>query len=367
MDQFLIGIGILVILSALLASLIEIASKFLADYGQCKIIINEQKELLVAGGRTLLSTLVDEKIFIPSACGGRGTCGYCKVRVIEGGGPVLPTETPYLSDQELQDHVRLSCQVKVRNDMAIWIPEEIFLIKEYVARVESIEPLTPRIKALHLRISDPPEGISFKPGQYVQMEVPKYKLTKAPEYRAYSIASPADRYQELELVITKVPEGAVSTYVHEFLRQGEELKLSGPYGEFYLRPSEREILFIATGSGLAPILSMLDQLAKESSTKKITLFFGARTKSDLYHIEKLEAYKQKLANFEYVLTLSRPTEKDEWKGEKGRVTDLIKRYVPENPPFDVYMCGAPQMVESCKKLLLDKGIPEQRMFYDTFD
>ena len=367
MQEFLIGIGALVVLAGILAAFLELADRFLADYGERQITINQEKQVTVQGGKSLLAALMDEKIFIPSACGGRGTCGYCKVKVLEGGGPVLPTETPYLTKEDLENHVRLSCQVKVRNDLVIWIPEEIFLVKEYVARVASVEPLTPRIKALKLEILEPTEGITFKPGQYVQLEVPKYELTKGPEYRAYSIASSARKRHELELVITKVPEGAVSTYVHDFLKQGDTLRLSGPYGDFYLRPSERDILFIATGSGLAPILSMLDQLASEGGERKVTLFFGARTRKDLYYEDRIERIQDSLPQFNYIFSLSRPTEEDRWEGEKGRVTNLIEKYVDQGAQLDVYMCGAPQMVESCKKLLLKKGIPEEQMFYDTFD
>lgn len=354
-------------IAALLALLLEIADSYLADYGERRIVVNEQKDMVVEGGKPLLFTLMEQGIFIPSACGGKGTCSYCKVQVHEGGGPVLPTETPYLSPEELKTDVRLSCQVKVKNDLKIEIPEELFLVKEYRVRVERMEDLTPAIRGLHLRIIEPEEGIAFKAGQYVQLEVPKYKRTSGPEYRAYSISSDADRHDRLELVITRVPEGAVTTYVHEYLKEGEELRATGPYGKFYLRESDRDILLIATGSGMAPIKSILHQLANHGIQRKATFFFGARTKSDLYYVDQFEAWEKTIPEFRFIPVLSRPTEEDRWQGEKGRVTDLIGKHLPDNPAVDVYICGAPPMVESCVALLSKKGVPEDRIFYDKFE
>jgi Na+-transporting NADH:ubiquinone oxidoreductase subunit F len=353
-------------IAALLALFLEIADSYLADYGEKKILVNEQKSLSVEGGRPLLSTLMGQGIFIPSACGGKGTCSYCKVKVLEGGGPVLPTETPYLSPKELNDHVRLSCQVKVKDNLKIEIPEELFLVKEYRIKVESIRDLTPEIKSIRLSILSPEEGIAFKAGQYVQFEVPKYKLTSGPEYRAYSISSDAAEHHSLDLVITKVPQGAVTTYVHDFLKEGETLRSTGPYGNFYLRNSNRDILFIATGSGMAPVRSMLYQVEREQSPRKVQFFFGARTQKDLYYQEELLAWEKKLPDFKYVPTLSRPLEEEPWQGEKGRVTSLIEKYIPEGAGIDVYICGSPAMVDSCVEILKKKKIPEDRIFFDKF-
>jgi Na+-transporting NADH:ubiquinone oxidoreductase subunit F len=263
--------------------------------------------------------------------------------------------------------VRLSCQVKVKDNLKIEIPEELFLVKEYLVRVESLRDLTPEIKSVRLRILWPEEGITFKAGQYVQFEVPKYKLTSGPEYRAYSICSDASEHQSLELVITKVPQGAVTTYVHEFLHEGEELRATGPYGKFYLKDSDRDILFIATGSGMAPIKSMLHQVEHEQMRKEVQFFFGAKTVKDLYYQEELRAWEKKLPSFKYVPTLSRTLEEEQWKGEKGRVTHLIEKYVPEGATIDVYICGSPVMVDSCVEILKKKGSPEDRIFFDKFE
>ena len=354
-------------ISVILAFLLEIAHAFLADYGERQININEKKDLVVSGGRSLLVSLMDEKIYIPSACGGKGTCSYCKVKVHEGGGPVLPTETPYLSEEELHAGVRLSCQVKVKEDLRIEIPDELFQVMEYRARVAKIEDLTPEIKGLSLDIITPEEGIAFKPGQYIQLEVPKYKATKGPEYRAYSISSAADQPHSVELAITKVPDGAVSTYVHEYAKEGDELLLRGPYGNFYLRDSDRDILLISTGSGLAPIRSILHQIELEGIKRKTTLFFGCREACDLYYFEELKRMEEKIENFRFNPTLSRSEEQDQWEGETGRVTALIEKYVEKDAPLDAYLCGSPRMVESSLALLLEKGIPEENIFFDKFE
>jgi Na+-transporting NADH:ubiquinone oxidoreductase subunit F len=367
MLTLIISLLILSGIAALLALFLEIADSYLADYGEKQILVNEQKQLVVEGGRPLLSSLMGQGIFIPSACGGKGTCSYCKVKVLEGGGPVLPTETPYLSPEELTSHVRLSCQVKVKDNLKIEIPEELFLVKEYRVKVESIRDLTPDIKSIRLAILSPEEGIAFKAGQYVQFEVPKYKLTSGPEYRAYSISSDAAEHHSLELVITKVTQGAVTTYVHDFLKEGEDLRATGPYGKFYLRNSDRDILFIATGSGMAPIKSMLHQVEHEQMRKEVQFFFGAKTVKDLYYQEELRAWEKKLPSFKYVPTLSRTLEEDPWQGEKGRVTNLIEKYIPEGANIDVYICGSPAMVDSCVEILKKKKIPEDSIFFDKFE
>ena len=354
-------------IGALLALFLEIADSYIADYGESHILINDEKDLVVEGGSPLLSTLMENEIFIPSACGGKGTCSLCKLKVAEGGGPVLPTETPYLSKEEVEKNVRLSCQVKVRNDLKIEIPEELFKIKEFRVIVEKDEALTDDIKTVQLKILDDEEGISFKPGQYVQLKVPKYELTRESEYRAYSVASSSESTRDLELLITRVDEGAVSTYVHDYMKEGEELTINGPYGDFYLQESEKDILLIATGSGLAPLLSILHQIEKDKSGRKTTLFFGARKEKDLLYYDELKAFEARLTDFTFMPTLSRTTEEDQWEGEKGRVTNLIEKYIPENAPIEVYICGAPQVVESCEEILKKKGISEENIFYDKFE
>jgi Na+-transporting NADH:ubiquinone oxidoreductase subunit F len=354
-------------IGALLALLLELADRFIADYGECQILINKEKELKVQGGSPLLFSLQDEGIFIPSACGGKGTCAYCKVKVLEGGGPVLPTETPYLSAKELEENVRLSCQVKVRNDLAIKIPEDLFMIKEFKVRVDRLDDLTPYIKGVNLAIVDPEEGIKFKPGQYIQLEIPKYKLSSAPEFRAFSMASFPEEHKKIELYVGHVEKGIVSTYVHDYLKEGDELVMRGPFGDFYFRDSERDILLIATGTGLAPIMSILRHMRMEMIPRKTTLFFGTRIEEDLYCVEELENLEKEISHFTYIPTLSRVTDNSPWKGERGRVTGLIEKNIPQGASLDVYICGNAEMVESCLEALRKKDIPVAQIYFDKFD
>lgn len=367
MSDILIGLLTISGLAALLALLLEVADSFLADYGERHILVNDEKDLVVKGGRPLLFSMSENNIFLPSACGGKGTCGYCKVRVLEGGGPLLPTETTFLNQEEQTEQVRISCQLKVKEDLKVEIPAELFLVKVFRARVERIRRLTPDIKEVRLTILEPAEGISFKAGQYIQLEIPAYALSQGPEFRAYSIASPADVHNSVELIITRVEAGIVSTYVHELLKEGDELTLRGPFGEFYLRDSDREIVMIATGSGMAPCRAMLAQLRESKNRRKATLFFGDRRPFDLLYHEELLELERAMDNFTYVPTLSRTTVEDQWQGNTGRVTDLIQKNIPDNAPIDVYICGAPAMVQSSFDLLISKGIQAEHIWFDKFD
>jgi len=356
-------------IAAMLAMLLEMADATIGDYGECRVTVNDGKDLQVRGGRPLLATLAEEGIFLPSACGGKGTCAYCKVRVTEGGGPLLPTERPYLSEQEQRDQVRISCQIKVKEDLRVFVPEEIFLVREYRSVVESIERLTPDIKVVRFSVLDPPEGLRFRPGQYVQLQVPPYARSRTAEYRAYSLASSLADPHHVELVITEVEGGIVSTYVHERLKTGDTMTLRGPFGDFFLRESDRELLFVATGSGLAPIRAMLYQLEQESTSRKIRFFFGDRRPFDLLFQEEMKAFEDRLPDFRYVPTLSRVTPEDRWQGETGRVTDLIEKHVfpSRTLEMDVYICGAPAMVHSSIDRLREKGVPEERIYFDKFE
>jgi Na+-transporting NADH:ubiquinone oxidoreductase subunit F len=353
-------------IGALLAFLLELADSFIANYGECQITINQEKNIAVKGGSPLLFSLQEEGIFIPSACGGKGTCAYCKVKVLEGGGPVLPTETPYLSAQELEERVRLSCQVKVRNDLSIEVPEDLFSIQEFTVRVENILNLNSYVKELTLEILTLEEGITFKPGQYIQLEVPKYKLSRGPEYRAFSIASSPDELEKIKLYVGIVEKGVVSTYIHRFLKSGDKIIMRGPFGDFYYRESDRDILMIATGTGLAPIMSILSYMHRKKIQRRATLFFGTRTEEDLYCVKELREMEKQLFGFQYIPTLSREKKDSGWKGERGRVTALIDKSVPQEANVDVYICGNPDMVESCLDRLKEKGISEDRIYFDKF-
>lgn len=366
MSEFLINVLIISGIGAFLALLLELADSYIADYGECRIQINQKKEMEVKGGIPLLFSLAEEGIFIPSACGGKGTCAYCKVKVLEGGGPVLPTETPYLTEDEVREDIRLSCQVKVRNDIAIEIPEELFQIHEFEIQVDKIVDLTHQVKGITFTIPATEEGITFKPGQYVQLEVPKYKLSEVSEFRAFSVASPPQESYRVELFVGRVVKGIVSTYIHDYLKVGDRLTMRGPFGDFFYRESKRDILMIATGTGLAPILSILRYFQREKIDQKATLFFGTRNMRDLYCTEELKILEKELNQFTFIPTLSREPEDSPWKGERGRVTDQIEKRITENADLDVYICGNSEMVESCLEVLDKKGISLSHIHFDKF-
>jgi len=361
------GLIILSGIAALLALLLEIARGVIADYPDVALTINRKKTLTVKGGAPLLSTLQDQGIFLPSACGGRGTCALCKARIEEGGGPVLPTETPYLTEEEIRDGIRLSCQIKVRGDLKIEIPEELFQVQEYRTRTERISTLTPFIKAFRFHVLEPEEGVSFLPGQYIQLQIPAGKSSQAPPYRAYSIASSASEPRHIDIIVARIDKGEVSTYLHERLREGMELTMRGPFGDFYLREGDRDLLFVATGSGLAPILAILRHMAESGIRRRTTLYFGNRRPDDLFGMEELRDLGKSLPGFHFVPVLSRIPPGTTWTGERGRVTDLIQKNITRNAPLDVYICGSSGMVEDSRSRLLEKGIPSERIFFDRFD
>jgi len=356
---------IVVLLSCGLAVLILLAEAVLVDYGECTITINEDEELKVEGGKTLLATLMEEDIFVPSACGGRGSCGLCKVQVEEGAGPILPTETPQLTDEEMESNVRLSCQIKVRSDISISLPEEILSLEQYEVRVDKIEELNYDTRLIGLELLDPPE-MDFTPGQYIQLETPPYGKTPEPVYRAYSIASPASEPGHLDLIIRRAPNGICTTYIFELLEEGQTLNINGPHGEFYLRDTDREIVFIAGGSGVAPIRSILYQMAEEQIERKATFFYGANEMRDFYLQDQLKEFENKIPDYTYVPALAQPRPEDDWDGERGLVTEAVDSWIEDASFQGFYLCGSPGLIDAAIETLTPKGLTEDRTFYDKF-
>lgn len=367
MNTFIIAVASLSSLCGVLAVLLVIADKYLNDYGECKVTINEgDEELTVEGGQSILSALSKEGIFIPSACGGRGSCGLCKLKVDEGAGPLLPTEGPHLSDEEKKDNVRLCCQVKIREDIKMRIPEELFAIKEYKGKVEKMEQLTWDIKRVRIKLIDP-DAIDFTPGQYIQLQAPKYGKNPEPVYRAYSLASDYQEKGVVECIIRLVPDGICTTWVFELLEEGEEVTLNGPYGDFHLSDTDREMIFIAGGSGMAPFCSILDQMIHENIDRKATYFFGARSLRDLFYTDLMkDKYEKELPNFTYLPALSEPLPEDNWEGETGLITDVVGSHYEDCSDMEAYLCGSPGMIDACIKVLTSKGMPEEQIYYDKF-
>ena len=353
-------------ISAVFALLLTLADRTIGDYGEVMLTINNDKELTVKAGSSLLSTLIDEKIFIPSACGGKGTCGYCKVQVHQGGGPVLATETPFLTAEEIKDDVRLSCQCKVKENIQIEIPEELFNVKEYDVVVESITDMTDVIKLVRFRL---PEGeeINFKAGQYVQLKAPLYEGNDEEIYSAYSIASNPSDKNHIDLVIGYVDQGVATTYVHRHLKLNDVAHINGPYGDFYYQhDSDREMVMVAVGTGIAPILSILNHMVENDIKRKAVFYFGAKTTSDLFMLDYFKDLEEKLYDFKFVPTLSRAGEEDNWLGETGRVNNAIEKLLVNGEHKEAYLCGGAPMIDSVTKALIDKGIPEELIYYDKF-
>jgi len=351
-----------------LALLLVLMDKVINNYGEVEVDINSgKKKLKVKGGAPLLFTLAENKIFVPSACGGRGSCGMCKVKVLSDVGPILPTEEPYLSPDERERGVRLSCQIKVKKDISIELPEWMLSVNKFRAVVERITSLTHDIKELKLKLLEP-EEIEFKAGQYVQLIIPPYGKASESVMRAYSISSPPSQNDAIELIIRKVPGGIATTYIFEHMEEGEKIEFVGPVGEFYLRPTNARIIAIAGGSGMAPIKSIIMDMYEKGIEREIYFFFGARSKADLFHLDCYDELQKKYPYLHFVPALSDPKPEDEWDGEVGLVTEVAEKYLKSLPPADQegYLCGSPGMISACVKLLTRYGVDESRIYYDKF-
>ena len=362
---FLIGVGVMCLIVLVMTIVILVCDATIANYGQIQIVINGEKEITVEGGRPLLTTLKDQQIFIPSACGGRGSCGMCKVKVLDGAGDALATELPWLNAQERKDRVRLSCQVKVKKPMRIELPPELFRVRQYRTTVVGLRDLTYDIKEVTLQLP-PGETLDFKAGQFVQFEVPPYELTDEAVYRAYSASSSPSVNDRVELEIRLVPNGICTTYVHKFLKVGDEVTINGPYGEFFLKESDRELICVAGGSGMAPVKSILLRLSEQGSARRIRYYFGARTTRDLFLVDEMRALEKTLPEFQFIPALSVPEPDSGWVGEVGRITEVVDRQVTSVDNAEAYLCGSPGLIDACLAVLRKKGMPVERIYYDNF-
>lgn len=357
--------GFLIAMGVVLAGLLVLAERRILNYGPCKITINGgEKEFTVPGGSSLLSSLAENDIFIPSACGGRGSCAYCKVAVHEGGGIITPVEEPYLSAEERTGDVRLSCQVKVRNDLQISVPKELFSVRRFDAVLERKRPLTHDIVELRIRLEEP-SRIDFDAGQYIQLESEEYKGRDS-VIRAYSVSSPPSEATHIELVIRRVPDGICTTWVFDYLNEGAPVRFSGPYGEFRLSDTDAPIILIAGGSGMAPIWSMLRDMKEHGNRRPATYFFGALTQKDLFFADELRELEHEQSWFTFVPSLSKEPPDTDWPGERGLITEVVAKHFPDCSGHEAYLCGSPGMIDACVKTLTGNGMPEQKIYYDKF-
>jgi len=334
----------------------------LGGSGKEKILtINKDTKITVTDEGTALSVLSDNKIFIPSACGGKATCGLCKFRVIDNVPDVKPTEEPFLSIEQRDMGIRLSCQHKVRESMSIEIPAELLTAKEFKTQVSLMEDKTYDIKLIRFQMIQP-STVDFKPGQYMQIKVPGLE-----QVRAYSLASDPSQKDYVEMLIRYVPNGMATTYVHKALEVGDKVILTGPYGSFFLKEdSDLPIVCIAGGSGKAPIRSILFRLKELGMTREVRYFFGAKAVKDLYYTDELRELQREYPNFEYIPALSAPLNDDNWDGETGLITDVLDKLTGDLSGTEAYLCGSPGMIDACIKILNKHDIKSENVFYDKF-
>ena len=351
-------------LTVALAAMLMIAERLLINYGICKLDINAgEKPLEVDGGQTLLASLYANEIFIPSACGGQGTCGHCKISVLSGGGPVLPTETPLLTRKEIRSNVRLACQVKIREDIYVRIPEELLNVRMFTSTVESSNDLTYDMKEIRLRLEEPSE-ISHRPGQYVQVQAPS---PEGPVFRAYSISSPVYEPNIVQLVVRLIPGGIGSTYLHN-VQPGDTVYFTGPYGEFWLNEDPSvEIVCVGGGCGMAPMRNIILSLYEKWPERVCWLFFGCRTTRDIFYLKEWEEFSKKHPNFHVIYALSDELEEGEkWDGETGFIHLSADKHLEHGLRRQAFLCGPPLMIEAVTRVLLEKGIDSEDIFYDEF-
>jgi len=351
-------------LTMVLATLLMVAARVLVNYGVCKLDINAgEKPLEVEGGETLLSSLYANNIFIPSACGGKGSCGHCKIVVTCGGGPVLPTEKPHLTRKEILSGVRLACQVKIREDIYVRIPSELLDVKMFDATVASTVTLTHDIKEIRINLDEPGE-ISQRPGQYVQIQAPS---AEGPVFRAYSVSSPPHERSEVELIVRLVPGGVASTYLHN-LNAGDKVNFTGPYGEFWLNEDPSvEIVCVGGGSGMAPMKNIIDTIYHRWPERACWLFFGCRTTQDVFYLDRFKELAARHPSFHVVYALSDALDEGEkWDGETGFIHLSVDKFLEPGLARQAFLCGPPLMVEAVTRVLTEKGVTPEGIFYDEF-
>lgn len=406
----LASIAVFLFIILLLVSILLYAKKKLTPQGEVNITINDDKELTVNPGETLLTTLGQNEIYLPSACGGQGTCGTCSCQIHEGAGDILSTEKGFFSRKEQQNDWRLSCQVKVKDDMKISVPKEIFGIKKWQCEVVSNKNVATFIKEFIVKL---PEGedLNFRPGGYIQIDIPKYNIDFSKDievedeyredwdnsglfnltaknseeiFRAYSMANHPGEGNIIKLNVRiatppwdreknrfmNVPPGIASTYLFS-LKPGDKVDISGPYGDFFIKESDKEMVYIGGGAGMAPLRSHIFHLFKTMGTnRKVSYWYGARSKREIFYEEDFKEIEKNNDNFDFHVALSDPLPEDNWNGYTGFIHEVVleeylsKHEEPEE--IEYYLCGPPIMNQSVLKMLDDLGVPEENIALDDF-
>ncbi|NOQ94749.1 MAG: NADH:ubiquinone reductase (Na(+)-transporting) subunit F [Methylophaga sp.] len=403
--EIILGIVLFTVIIMALVFLILAARSKLVSTGDIAITINDEKTVSGGAGGKLLGALADSELFVSSACGGGGTCGQCKVKVFDGGGSILATELSHITKREAAEGERLACQVAVKQDMKIQVPEEVFGVKKWECTVRSNDNVATFIKELILELPSG-ENVNFKAGGFIQIEAPshvsEYKTfdigeeyrgdwdrfdmwrytstVKSDVIRAYSMAN----YPEEEGIIMlnvriaspppgaddDVPPGQMSSFIFN-LKEGDKVTISGPFGEFFAKDTDKEMVFIGGGAGMAPMRShIFDQLRRLNSKRKISFWYGARSKREMFYVEDFDTLQAENDNFEWHVALSDPMEEDNWTGHTGFIhnvlrDNLLKDHVaPEDCEY--YMCGPPMMNSAVINMLEDLGVERDNIFLDDF-
>ena len=405
MTEIILGVTMFTVVVLALVGVILAAKAKLVASGNVAITINEQKTIEVPAGGKLLGALADQGIFVSSACGGGGTCAQCIVKVFEGGGDILPTERSHINKREAREGCRLSCQVAVKQDMKVEVPEEAFETKKWRCTVKSNHNVATFIKEYVLSL---PEGeeVDFKPGGYIQIEVPPHTLeyknfdieeeyhedwdkydiwryksvVDEPVVRAYSMANYPGEKGIIMLNVRVatppprapegIPPGKVSSYIFN-CKPGDEVTISGPYGEFFIKDTDAEMVYIGGGAGMAPLRSHIYELFKRRKTKrKVSYWYGGRSLRELFYVDDFRAIEKDFPNFQFNIALSDALPEDNWTGYTGFIHQvLLDNYLKDHPaPEDIeyYICGPPMMNAAVFKMLDDLGVEPENIAYDDF-
>ncbi|WP_420429804.1 NADH:ubiquinone reductase (Na(+)-transporting) subunit F [Algiphilus sp.] len=403
MEVFL-GVGFFTGIILVLVSVILLARSKLVPQGNVTIDINGEKQIEVPTGSKLLGTLANHGLFVPSACGGGGTCAQCRVKIFEGGGSILPTEEGHITKREAREGDRLSCQVTVKQDMKIQVPEEVFGVRKWECTVRSNKNVATFIKELVLEL---PEGehVDFRAGGYIQIEAPPHEVhfkdfqvqerfradwdkfdvwqyvskVNEPVMRAYSMANYPEERGLIMLNVRialppprspDVPPGEMSSYIFS-LQEGDKVTISGPFGEFFARETDKEMIFVGGGAGMAPMRShIFDQLRRIKTDRKMSFWYGARSKNEMFYVEDFDMLDRENDNFEWHVALSEPLPEDNWEGPTGFIHEVLyEKYLKDHKaPEDCeyYLCGPPMMNAAVIKMLIDLGVERDDILLDDF-
>lgn len=405
MLEISLGVTFFTAIILTLVVVILIAKSKLVASGSINILINDEKTVHSAVGSKLLTALADNDLFVASACGGGGTCGQCRVRIFEGGGAITPTELNHINKREAAEGDRLSCQVTVKQNLKIRVPEEVFGIKKWECTVRSNRNVATFIKELVLKLPEG-ENVNFRAGGYIQIECPPYSCSftdfdieekfredwdrfnvwkyeskvDEPVLRAYSMANYPDEKGIIMLNVRiatpppgtpkETPPGKMSSYIFN-LKPGDKVTISGPFGEFYAKDTGAEMVFIGGGAGMAPMRShIFDQLQRIKTRRKISFWYGARGKKEMFYVEDFDNLAREHDNFAWHVALSDPKPEDEWTGYTGFIHEILyEHYLKDHPaPEDVefYMCGPPMMNAAVIKMLEDLGVERDNIMLDDF-